>query len=51
MDDYLGYYCCQSEATPKCLSQLVQFREFFAKKRESTSKKLSFFLFLARLSI
>ena len=35
MDDYLAYYRCQQKATPESVSQLVQFRKFSAKKRES----------------
>ena len=38
VDDYLGYYCFQSEATSKNLSQVVQFRELFAKKRNTMNK-------------
>ena len=35
IDNYLAYYHCQPETTPESVSQLVQFREFSAKKRES----------------
>ena len=50
MDDYLAYYRCQPEATPESVSQLVQFREFSAKKRESTIKQTSIFSFFSKSS-
>ena len=50
MDDYLAYYRCQPEATPESVSQLVQFREFSAKKRESTIKQTSILSFFSKSS-
>ena len=44
----LAYYRCQPEAKPEDVSKLIQFREFSAKKRESSSNKLPFFLFSKR---
>ena len=38
MDDYSAYYHSQTEATPEDVSKLIQFREFSAKKRESSFK-------------
>lgn len=37
MDNYLAYYRCQPEAKPENMSQLVQFREFSARKPNQTS--------------
>jgi len=44
MDDYLAFYRCQPEATPKDVSKLIQCREFSAKKQEiKQTSILSFF--------
>ena len=45
MDDY---YRCQPEVTPESVSQLVRFREFFAKKQESTIKQTSIIYFFSK---
>ena len=50
MDDYLAYYRCQPEATPESVSQLVQFREYSAKKRESTINQTSILSFFSKSS-
>ena len=50
MDDYLAYYRCQPEATPESVSQLFQFREFSAKKRESSIKQTSILSFFSKSS-
>ena len=50
MDDYLAYYRCQPEATPEDVSKLIQFREFSAKKRESTVKQSSILSFFKKKS-
>ena len=50
MDDYLAYNRYQLEATPESVSQLFQFREFFAKKRESTIKQTSILSFFSKSS-
>ena len=40
-DGYLAYYRYQPEATPGDVSKLILFREFYAKKRESSIKQTS----------
>ena len=39
MDDYLAYYRSQPEATTEDMSKLIRFREFSAKKQESSVKQ------------
>ena len=50
MDNYLAYYRCQTEATPENVSKLIQFREFSAKKRESSVKQTSILSFFKKKS-
>ena len=50
MDDYLAYYRFQPEATPESVSQLIQFREFSAMKRESIIKQTSILFFFIKSS-
>lgn len=50
MDDYLTWYRCQLQATPENVSQLIQFRDFAAERRESSIKQTSILSYFSKSS-
>ena len=48
MDENTAYYHCQREDIPVSVLQLIQFREFCAKKRENSVKQTSIFFFFRK---
>ena len=50
MDDYLTWYHCQPQATPENVSQLIQFRDFAAERRESSIKQTSILSYFSKSS-
>ena len=50
MNDYLTWYRCQPQATPENVSQLIQFRDFAAERRESSVKQTSILSYFSKSS-